>query len=64
VRVPAGGSLGHGADVGVASTNGALGPVSAASGVARYRVGQALTAAAAGETFSLYVNPKQLSGLV
>src|SRR5690242_19645288 len=36
VRVPAGASLGHGADIGVASTNGALGPVTGASGVVKW----------------------------
>jgi hypothetical protein len=62
VKVPAGASLGAGADVGVASTNGALGPVSAASGSVVHAVGKSLSAAAAGEQFSLYVRPRQLSG--
>lgn len=57
-------SLGAGADIGVASTNGALGPVSGASGVSRFRVGVSLEAAAAGEKFSVYVDPKQLSNLI
>lgn len=64
VQVTACASLGAGANVGVASTNGQLGPVVGASGVTRYRVGQAREAAAAGEKFSLYVNPKQLSNLI
>lgn len=64
VKVVAAASVGHGADVGVASTNGDFGPVAGASGTAKWRVGVALTAAAAGETFSLYVKPRQLSGLV
>lgn len=50
-------SLGFGANVGIASTNGDFGPVAAASGSAKVVVGQARTSAAAGETFSLYVNP-------
>lgn len=62
--VTAAASLGRGAEIGVASTNGALGPVAAASGLAVYSAGQSLSAAAAGEEFSLYVNPRQLSGLV
>lgn len=57
-------SLGAGADVGIASTNGALGPVSGASGVSRYRVGKSREAAAPGSTFSVQVNPKQLSNLI
>lgn len=59
----AGASLGRGAEIGVASTNGALAPVAAASGSVVYSVGQSVSAAAAGEEFSLYVNPRQLSGL-
>lgn len=54
-------SLGPGADIGIASTNGALGPVAAASGVARFRVGKSFEAAAPGERFSLYVKPRPLS---
>lgn len=64
VKVTAGASLGAGTDVGVASTNGTLGPVSGASGSTVYRVGKSTSAAAAGEKFSLYVKPKQVSGLV
>lgn len=63
VKAIAGASLGYGADIGVASTNGALGPVSAASGSVVWRVGVAREPAAAGEVFSLYINPRQLSGL-
>lgn len=62
-KVVAAASIGVGADAGVASTNGNLGPVTAASGVVKYRVGYSLTAAAAGETFSLFVAPRQLSGI-
>ncbi len=62
VKVVAGGSIGAGADVGVASTNGSLGPVSGASGSVVFTVGKAMSAAAAGESFSLYVRPRQLSG--
>lgn len=63
VQVTACASLGAGAVVGIASTNGQLGPVAAASGVSRYRVGVSLEAAQPGEKFSLYVKPKQLSNL-
>lgn len=63
VKAVAAASLGHGTDVGIASTNGALGPVAAASGVVRWRVGRSVSAAAAGETFSLYISPRQLGGL-
>ena len=61
VEAVAGASLGAGGFVGVSSTNGAIGPVAAASGIERYAVGQALESAAAGEIFSLYVKPRQLS---
>lgn len=64
VEAVAAASLGAGADIGVASTNGALGPVSGASGVSRFRAGVSVEAAGAGERFSLYVNPKQLSNLI
>lgn len=57
-------SLGRGAEIGVASTNGGLAPVSGASGGVVFSVGQSISAAAAGEDFSLNVNPRQLSGLV
>lgn len=63
VRAVAAASLGHGADVGVATTNGALGPVVAASGVVKWFVGKSLSAAAAGETFSLSIRPRQSGGL-
>ncbi len=64
VKAIAAASLGVGAEVGVASTNGNLGPISGASGVTKWAVGQAESAAAAGETFSLLVNPRQLSNLI
>jgi hypothetical protein len=49
-------SIGAGQDVNIASTGGQLGIV--ASGF--FRVGRSVTAAAAGETFSLYVNPRRV----
>ncbi|MGH2954871.1 MAG: hypothetical protein ACRD2Z_09695 [Thermoanaerobaculia bacterium] len=74
VRAVAGASLGFGAEVGVASIGIAsaaqdnavatitqLGPISAASGVAQWAVGQSLSAAAAGEVFSLFVKPRFLA---
>ncbi len=65
VKAVAAASLGAGADIGVASTNGALGAVTAgASGVVKWRLGKSVTAAAAGETFSLSIKPRQLSGLL
>jgi hypothetical protein len=56
-------SVGPGAIVGVASANGALGPVSGASGSTVWSIGESRTNAAAGETFSVYINPRQLSNL-
>jgi hypothetical protein len=64
VKAIAGASLGPGADVGVASSNGALAPVAGASGVTRWRTGKALEAAAVGERFSILVSPRQLSNLI
>lgn len=64
-------SVGAFSIVGVASTNGALGPI-APSGVigsvngsagiqaARFKVGRALTSAAAGEYFACHVDPGQI----
>lgn len=57
-------SLGAGANVGVVGATRSLGLVSGASGVANWRVGKSVTAAAAGEVFTFYVNPSQLSGLI
>jgi hypothetical protein len=62
VKVVAGASLGQGAVIGVGSTNGSLAPVAGASGSVKCAVGDSLSAAAAGETFSLYVRPRVLSG--
>lgn len=64
VKVKAVASLGAGAEVGVASTNGQLNAIAGASGITRWSVGQSLSAAGAGEVFSLYVNPRQLSNLI
>jgi hypothetical protein len=56
-------SIGAGAPVGVGSSNGALTLVAAgASGAVVWQVGVSMSAAAAAETFSFYVNPRQLSG--
>lgn len=63
VKAVAVASLGAGAEVGHASANGALGPVAGASGSDIWRVGIAQEPAAAGEVFTVFVNPRQLSGL-
>lgn len=59
----AGASLGAGADVGVASTNGTLGPVAAASGVRKYTLGKSTSAAAAGAYFTVQLRPRELTGV-
>lgn len=64
IKVTAIASLGAGADIGVASTNGGLGPVAAASGVTTWAVGKSVSAAGAGEVFALYVKPRLLSAVV
>lgn len=56
-------SLGAGADIAVVGATRSLGLAAGASGLAKWTVGQSVTAAAAGEVFTLYVNPRQLSGL-
>ncbi len=56
-------SIGAGADIAVVGATRSLGLAAAASGLAKWTVGQSVTAAAAGEVFTLYVNPRQLSGL-
>lgn len=64
VKVPAMASLGAGQDIGVASSNGALGIVAAgASGAVVWAVGKSQSGALAAETFSLEIRPRQLSGL-
>ena len=63
VRAICAASVGAGVDVGVASTNGGLGPVVAASGVRNFAVGISQTAAAAGDTFSVLLRPRELPGL-
>lgn len=67
IKVTAGASLGVGADVGVATTGLAgniYGPIAAASGTDTWRVGKAVSPAAAGEVFGLYVDPRMLSAVV
>jgi hypothetical protein len=61
VKAIARASVGVAGEVNIASTG--LGPVAAASGSARYSVGQAISAAAPGEYFSVFVSPKQISGV-
>lgn len=65
IKVTAIASLGVGADIGVASTNGGLAAVAAASGVDVWRVGKSVSAASnPGEVFGLYVSPRKLSSTV
>lgn len=67
-KARAGASLGAGALVGLASTNGALGPLAAApthiaSGGSlqpRFIVGRSKEAAAAGDLFTVFVNPREI----
>lgn len=56
-------SVGANQLIGVASTNGALGLIAGASGVTRWAVGVSREAAQAGETFAIYIHPRQLSNL-
>ncbi len=56
-------SLGAGADIAVVGATRSLGLAAGASGALRYSVGQSVTAAAAGEVFTLYVNPRAMSAV-
>ena len=56
-------SVGAGAEVGVASTNGALGPIAAASGFRRFVVGESTEPAQPGEIFSVQIRVRELTGV-
>lgn len=58
----AGASIGHGAPLAFGSTNGALAVAAVASGSVRHAAADAMEAAQPGEVFSVYVNPRQISG--
>lgn len=60
-KVTAAASLGAGADVMVGSSNGALAPANAPVGSGVWLLGKSLSPAAAGEKFSLYVRPRQVT---
>lgn len=77
VKAIAAASLGYGGEVGLASiglasaaqmnlpaTTTLLGPISGASGVAKWAVGVAMSPAGAGEVFSVKLEPREVSGLV
>lgn len=64
VKVVAAASLGGGVEIGCAGATTSLGLAAGASGSVRVSVGQSVGPAAAGETFTLYVNPRVLSGAV
>lgn len=64
VKVQAAASIGPDSEVGVVGATTSLGPVVGASGLVKHSVGQSVEGAAAGEFFSVFVNPRQLSGLV
>lgn len=61
MKVTAAGSFGAGADIGVA-TNGRYTFVTASSGTVKHRIGKSMTAGVDGESFSLYISPRQISG--
>lgn len=61
VHAVAGGSVGHGAAVGVASSNGRLSPTGLIAASGHWEVGVSLSAAAAGEGFALYVRPRKVA---
>lgn len=57
-------SVGAGGEVGVGSTNGALGPIAGASGYTIFSIGEAQDSAAAGDTFSVHLRIRQISGAI
>lgn len=57
-------SIGAGQEVMVASSNGALGLAAAASGFTRWSAGITQDAAAAGDTFSVLLRQRQISGAI
>lgn len=61
-KLVAGASIGAGAEVAVASTNGAVGVAAVASGFRRFAIGEAQEAVAAGATFSVLLRPRELTG--
>lgn len=64
VVVTAAASVGPGAEIGVVGATTSLGLVAGASGSVVHSVGQSTSGGAAGEDISVFVNPRQLSGLV
>lgn len=54
-------SLGYGANLGVGSTNGALGPITVASGAVAWSIGKSVSAAAAGDVFTVLIRPVKVT---
>lgn len=61
VKAVAAVSLGWNADVHIASTNGALGPIAPASGAVGWVLGKAMDNAAAGGVFTILIKPYKKS---
>ena len=59
MKMKAAGSVGAGADVFVASTNQGVGPSGIITASAHWIIGKTVSAAAAGEVVSVYVNPRR-----
>lgn len=62
VKARAAASVGAGAEVGIASNNGAVGPITQASGTLKWAVGLTMSAAAAGEIVTVDFRPRTLGG--
>jgi hypothetical protein len=62
VKVTCVASVGAGAEVMIASTNGGLGPASLASGFRRVAEGLTTQAALPGDRFSILLRPRELTG--
>lgn len=60
-KAVAGASLGAWTNLGIASTNGALGPLLPASGAVGWSIGKSVGAAIAGDVFTVLIRPLKVS---
>ena len=63
LKVTAGATVAVGQDVHQTVGSSAYAAVSGASGSTKYAIGQAVTPASPGELFTVYINPRVISGL-
>ena len=63
LKVTAGATVAVGQDVHQTIGSSAYAPIAAASGSTKFAIGQAVTPANAGELFTVYINPRIISGI-